>query len=153
MERIHFTHLIDPSLIYLVLGTCLKSTICLSCHTEVPYWGMSWLRWIHWTLISTDWQGLNQITSWTRYIYNLNKQHTFTNDLLRAYIIISKQKYHNFIIDYIYHTGISQQSTITFYFLQITISYGEFKVVNKPVIKNLVNIPNAVFDEEEDPTR
>ena len=37
--------------------------------------------------------------------------------------------------------------------IQITISYGEFKVVNKPVIKNLVNIPNAVFDEEADPTR
>ena len=63
-------------------------------------------------------------------------------------------KCHNFIIDvYIYHTGISQQSAITFYFLQITISYGEFKIVNKPVIKNLVYIPNAVFDEEEDPTR
>ena len=50
-------------------------------------------------------------------------------------------------------TFIIRSTPNTIFHIQITISYGEFKVVNKPVIKNLVNIPNAVFDEEADPTR
>ena len=102
-----------------------------------------------------DWQGLNQITLRTRYIIN---NYTFTNYLYvftSLYLPVGKSVI-IFIINSVYHAG-KEYSHLTaihiFYFLQVTISYGEFKVVNKPVIKNLVNIPNAVFDEEEDPTR
>ena len=109
MERIHFTHLRPKFDLFSCWHLPEVYNLSFLPYTEVPYWGMSWLRWIQWTLISTDWQGLNQITLRTRYIYNLNKQHTFTNDLLRAYIIIiSKSVITLLLIVYIHHKGVSQ---------------------------------------------
>ena len=35
----------------------------------------------------------------------------------------------------------------------MTISYGQLKVLGQPAFENIVNIPNAQFSEEDDPTR
>ncbi len=37
--------------------------------------------------------------------------------------------------------------------VQVTFGYGEFTVKGHAPIKNVIIIPNAVFTEEEDPTR
>ena len=42
---------------------------------------------------------------------------------------------------------------MVFMWIQITISYGEFKFVNQEPVRNVVVIHDAAFSEEVDPTR
>ena len=40
-----------------------------------------------------------------------------------------------------------------FFQWQVTISYGQIEMVGHPALNNVVEIPNAQFSEEDDPTR